>query len=265
MYKLICTDVDGTLVDGQGRLLDRDRDALRHAIYEEGVKVAIISGRFRQGVQTVINKLDLPVWTTSFNGQYVEAGRDNAVLDLAPDHERLSTILKAINEHGCYPMLFGLDDWYVQSKGIWYEKQLKVFSPEGGHVCNLQEVLDGPTRIYKILAKNEDHEVLEELRVDLEARHIPGAKFFFSNPNIFESILVDANKGTALEAYMKYMGIPREQTMSFGDYDNDIELIKAAGLGICMENGTDAAKAVAGFVTKSVFEGGIAYALEKFL
>ena len=71
------------------------------------------------------------------------------------------------------------------------------------------------------------------------------------------------NKGKAIAAISEKLSIPLSDMVAFGDWDNDIGMLRTAGTGICMANGSEAAKAAADFVTLSNNEDGIAYALEK--
>ena len=59
-------------------------------------------------------------------------------------------------------------------------------------------------------------------------------------------------------------GLTPAQCMAFGDSDNDIGLLTAAGIGVAMEAGTDGARAAADFVTRDCEADGIRYALEYF-
>lgn len=63
----------------------------------------------------------------------------------------------------------------------------------------------------------------------------------------------------------KYLGIPKEDIMAIGDSENDIEMLKEAGLGIAMGNALDEVIAVADDVTAPNDEDGVAKAIEKYL
>jgi Cof subfamily protein (haloacid dehalogenase superfamily) len=84
-------------------------------------------------------------------------------------------------------------------------------------------------------------------------------------PFYLEIIPASINKGQGLLQICKLLDIPREQTMAFGDAENDIPMLKAAGLGIAMENATDATKAAADRITLSNNQDGIAAIVEMFL
>ena len=62
----------------------------------------------------------------------------------------------------------------------------------------------------------------------------------------------------------EYLAIDREEIIAFGDSENDLEMLRAAGIGVAMENAEKEAKEVADFVTLSNTDNGIVYALQKF-
>jgi HAD superfamily hydrolase (TIGR01484 family) len=73
------------------------------------------------------------------------------------------------------------------------------------------------------------------------------------------------NKGNGLLALAEYLGIQRDQIMACGDSDNDYSMIKAAGLGIAMDNGLETIKKIADAVTLSNDLDGVAYAIEQWV
>ena len=64
--------------------------------------------------------------------------------------------------------------------------------------------------------------------------------------------------------FLEKEGLKRSQVMAFGDGENDIAMIKFAGVGVSMGNGKDALKAAAEYVTTSVDDDGIYNALKHF-
>jgi hypothetical protein len=73
------------------------------------------------------------------------------------------------------------------------------------------------------------------------------------------------SKGRALKILGGYLGIEREEMIAIGDSENDIEMIKFAGLGVAVENAIDEVKKVADFITKSNMEDGVKYVIDKFI
>lgn len=65
------------------------------------------------------------------------------------------------------------------------------------------------------------------------------------------------NKGTAVMRLCEHLRMAREDAIAFGDSMNDLEMLQAAGLGVCMENGSPALKKAAGMICPSVTENGL--------
>ncbi|MCL2343967.1 MAG: HAD hydrolase family protein, partial [Firmicutes bacterium] len=70
-------------------------------------------------------------------------------------------------------------------------------------------------------------------------------------------------KDVGMDAMLAYYGIPLEAAVAFGDAQNDIDMLRHAGLGVAMDNATDEVKAIADMVTESVEEDGVWRAMEK--
>lgn len=73
---------------------------------------------------------------------------------------------------------------------------------------------------------------------------------------------VEHRKGEAIKTIIGDLGISKDETIAFGDDFQDISM-KDSAFFVCMGNGREEVKAEADFVTKSIEEGGIAYALEE--
>ena len=67
-----------------------------------------------------------------------------------------------------------------------------------------------------------------------------------------------------MQALNARLGITAEETMAFGDGENDVGMLKYAGVGVAMGNASDAVKAQANYVAPSVDDGGIAHTVELF-
>ena len=73
------------------------------------------------------------------------------------------------------------------------------------------------------------------------------------------------NKGQGIRDICRTLGISPKEVISFGDAENDIPMLREAGMGVAMGNAAEAVKAAANLVTLSNNEDGIAAALEKLL
>ena len=73
------------------------------------------------------------------------------------------------------------------------------------------------------------------------------------------------SKTRGIQLVESHYGLSRENTVAIGDTDSDIDMIRYAGIGIAMGSGTENLKACADFVTKSLEEHGVAYAIDRIL
>ena len=71
------------------------------------------------------------------------------------------------------------------------------------------------------------------------------------------------DKGTAVKKLCEFLGISREDTIAFGDSMNDLEMLRAAGTGVCMANGSPSLLKTASMVCPPVTEDGLYKAFEK--
>ena len=62
---------------------------------------------------------------------------------------------------------------------------------------------------------------------------------------------------------MKYMGLPKEQSIAMGDSLNDYDMIECAGIGVAMGNAVSEIKELANMITSDVDNAGVALALEE--
>lgn len=80
-----------------------------------------------------------------------------------------------------------------------------------------------------------------------------------------ETIAKGYSKTRGIQIIQEHYGITRENTVAIGDSDSDWDMISYAGIGIAMGNGTPSLKARAKYVTKTMEEQGVAYAIDCLL
>ena len=118
--------------------------------------------------------------------------------------------------------------------------------------------------VQKIQFFTRDMELRTRLLTEIP-QVFPGILATSSSPQNIELNQDAANKGDALLALADRLGVPREKTLAFGDGLNDISMIRAAGVGIAMDNAEDVVKEAADWVTASCDEDGVARGIERFI
>ena len=87
----------------------------------------------------------------------------------------------------------------------------------------------------------------------------------FNSTEALEIVPTGVNKAAGLARVAEILGIPREETIAIGDGENDISMLRWAGLGIAMANAPENVKAAADVIAPACDEDGAAWAMEKYL
>jgi hydroxymethylpyrimidine pyrophosphatase-like HAD family hydrolase len=106
--------------------------------------------------------------------------------------------------------------------------------------------------IAKILFCSEDGELLSSAFDALLSHELAdGFDFVRSEEILFEVLPKGVHKGLALERLSEHLGIDIRRTVAIGDYDNDVGMLKAAGVGVAVANASPKALAAADYITVS--------------
>jgi Cof subfamily protein (haloacid dehalogenase superfamily) len=118
-----------------------------------------------------------------------------------------------------------------------------------------------PTKLVVI----DDPHVLDELEARMKA-HFDGRLYISKSlPYFLEFASPDVTKAAGLDFVSKAVGFTAEQTVGFGDGENDVELLEWAGYAVAVENAHERVKAVADFICPRVDDEGVAQVLDAYL
>lgn len=266
--KVICTDIDGTLLNDKKELNELDIKMLKKAHEEKNIPIILTSGRFKAGLVDIRKELGFDTGISCFNGSYVEL--DNKVIkDVRIELSDLEKVIPIIVNNNSYPIIFDLTKAYMSDKGYWYNLQENLFCKGSTIVTPLLELLKTWEKTnykpFKILAKDQNYENLLKTKNLIDSANIEGITTLLSSHTILEIIPKGISKGSTVNIMCDTLNIKKENVMSFGDFNNDIELIKAAGYGIAMKNAVAEVKEVAYAETDSNNNCGIAKAINKYI
>ena len=267
MYKLILTDVDGTLIHSDWSVGERTKLALQRA-EKLGIRVVISTGRFLKGVDFLEPELGIkPIYST-INGAMIKDGEKYLFVDpiSREAYEKASALSQG---HVRCLMAFGENKYCIYSDDYFFDLQARFFGFEGIRMDltdydQVEKTLGSP--ILKLLVKDSEPGPVDRMFTNLKESGLEQcATLVKSGSAILEVLAKGINKGKAVRVLSEYFDIPREEIIAFGDFDNDIEMLKEAGLGIGMANGSDALLSACDYITLSNDEDGIAAALDKFV
>jgi Cof subfamily protein (haloacid dehalogenase superfamily) len=265
--KLICTDIDGTLLNDKSLLNDFDKEMLKRAYEEKNIPTILTSGRFKVGLTGIQKELGFPTGYSCFNGSYVEF--NNEILkDVRIELSALEKLIPIIESNNSYPVIFDLYNSYMNEKGPCFKLQ-EEWMPNTSIATPLLPLIKEwekkNYRPFKLLARDEDPQNLLKTKKLIDDANIEGINTFLSSPIFLEIVPTGVSKGSTVEIICESLNINKDNVMSFGDYHNDLELIAASGYGIAMDNAIDEVKAVAFDVTDTNNNSGLGKAIDKYV
>jgi Cof subfamily protein (haloacid dehalogenase superfamily) len=245
-YRALALDLDGTLLDSQGILTDATASLLR-VLSSRGLRLILASGRMTARVLPFAEQLGVPVDLVTYNGSEVlthgpmgwtalsSRGLSNlsrdAVYALSRSHSVFLNVYARNKLHGYHPQGdFTWSKHYETSSGATYA---------GKHTRLPDLPMEGIQKLLVIGTPAErDH--LHDAWSPLLSDHCVLTK---SNPEYLEFLAKDVSKGTGLRIWLDHNGLAASDLLAFGDAENDVEMLRLAGLGIAMANATPGLRA----------------------
>lgn len=269
--KLVFVDLDGTFVDSRKRVCERNLRVLKRSA-ELGVQFVPCTGRNANGLPAELAGADCVRHAVCCNGaSVVDLRAGEQVHAEAMDAERVAALYEAVRGLPCTFDVFIGDRVYLE-RGRWDFMRAaaggdavmeRFFSslrtPWDGSMDELLRM--GPvTKLTMLHAREEDGRAV---RAAIDS--VDGLAWTYSLPMNTEVMRAGVNKGSALRWLCGYLGVDVADTMAFGDGDNDIAMLRAAGDGVAMGNAIPEVLAAADHVTASCDEAGVAAYLEPVL
>ena len=254
-YRLLVCDLDGTLLPEPPDLDPALVDGLRRAA-ERGLIVSIATGRMPPGVERYRDELGITAPMIFYNGALVrdhEAGRDLMTLTLP--RGILWQAHDAFAHAPVAPLFYRDDLLYCLAESF----AARAYSDEQGVPL---EVVDAPGEFLRLggFAKSlmiGHPQTLPTVRADVEAAVGDAARLVMTSRDRLEMIPLAASKGAALAFLAEHLGVPLAQVVAVGDQENDVEMIRAAGLGVAMPHSPEPVRRAAGRVAPPDAEGGL--------
>lgn len=253
---LFCTDLDGTLYSSDKTVSKQNLDAIEY-FKSEGGLFTFITGRTPSTSQHVYDTIKPNAPFGCFNG----AG----IYDIDEDKLIWSMLLSSVAEDMILEVEKQLPDMGIQlntGKQIYFYKDnfaMQRFRDLTGAKNLYASYEDVRDAVVKVVFAHIEQERINELKELLHShKNADEVDFVCSERTLYEIIPKGASKGNALCKMAELLGIDKSKTIAVGDYNNDVSMIKSAGIGFAVANAVDEAKAVADYITVSNDEHAIA-------
>ncbi len=261
-YRLLVADIDGTLVTSDREITPRVLGAVRSA-QRSGVRVCLATGRIWQSAEPYFRRLGADPPAILYNGGMVFDFGTGAVLRRVPlAYEHARAVLKLLREFPeVQPHLYVGDRVYTGRANVDTDRYRRKDSLTVEEVGDLVAFL--PPEPMKILIIGARPDLL---RVMARIQALPmSINAVFSEETYLEVLPQGSSKGAALEFVARHLQVPLAGAIAVGDNLNDLEMIRAAGLGVAMGNAPAELKAHAGYVTATNDDEGLAEVIHRFI
>ncbi|MGN1276348.1 MAG: Cof-type HAD-IIB family hydrolase [Floccifex sp.] len=254
--KLIATDLDGTLVNSQDTISKRNIDALNKA-KQQGFYVTFLTGRHFKGLEKVQCLIQANAPVVCANGAQIYSW-DGSVLYQETTFEIESMM------HCIQFLLNNHIDFIIRNN----EKEL--VNPGFHHFRKnkpMEEFFDihqlKAFKAIKIMPQFDDKESYE--KVIQYANENKDISIIVSGDTLIDIAPKGINKQKGLQMVCDLLKLSRENVMIFGDYENDIEAIQFAKIGVSMANGSENTKKAADIICLSNDQDGVGKFIEENL
>ena len=268
--KLLFLDLDGTLLNDNKQITDGNRRALEAAL-ERGHGVVITTGRPLKSALDLARELELDkpgCYTIAFNGALIYDWDGNKIIfRRTVPIDAVRRFFAAAREFGVHIQTYDsrevlVEPWCDRETVEKYCKTLRMTYRVVEDVCQTLE--EEPFKMLAIREReSENMRALEAFLRGEMAEDLDGA---FSSATYLDIVRAGMNKGEAVTRLCDMMNIPIADAIAVGDAANDLSMIRAAGIGVAMANGTQDVKAAADYITENDNNhDGVAEVVGKFM
>ena len=251
MIKAIFFDVDGTLVSFRTHVISPTTLRALSYLREHGVSLFLSTGRHYLMLDGLRRQFEFDGYLT-LSGQYCFCG-DHILRKVPMDHDSVAELVSAAQEAPFSCIFLEARSIYVNLETEATRQFIRDLSLDMPPLASPQRALQG--EIYQTVTfLDEEHEHLLFSRA-------PQLAHTRWHPNFLDVIPPGGGKDKGVDAAITHLGLRREEAMAFGDGENDLSMLRYAGVGVAMGTASDTVKAGADYVTDSVDDEGVVTAL----
>ena len=270
-YKIVASDLDGTLFDSKSQLSEENINAIEELAKRDVYFVPSTGRGFSELPKALKDNANIRYLICS-NGAVVFDKKTSNSIKACISQELSNQVLGLLNSYETHLSIRHNGGLFVDS-GIYTDEQFtyynfplvhsKVLREYGQFIDDFKNVIysfDDIEVISAFFRSNDDRmECKKVLEKNKSLIVVEGCDY---NLEIFSA---SAGKGSALHALADMLGVDYADTISIGDSDNDTSSIKAAGLGLAVSNACDSLKEIADELICSNDEHAVEYVLNNYI
>jgi Cof subfamily protein (haloacid dehalogenase superfamily) len=258
--QLIALDLDGTLLDSNGRISPQNESAIKKAL-RQGIQVIIATGKTRWSAEAAIAQLGLQSPGVFTQGLTIYDADGALLHETTVPQETAVSILTYLEAQQIHHLAYCSDQLrtpYHHAYSVLLHT--KYHEPLPIVVGPLSEALPH-FHINKLLISDEANN--DATRAELARLFGAQATVTQAVQEYIEVLPLGTSKGRGLRWLLNELGVAETAVLAVGDGENDIEMLQLAGVGVAMGNATDHVKAAADVIVGSNNESGVAEAIKR--
>lgn len=258
--KLVVTDMDGTLLNTKGEVSARFFNQFKE-LKKRNIHFVAASGRQYQSILHKLDSIKNEISIIAENGGLMQHNNKTNILLKLTSKDVLKSIEKLRKIEDCYIVLCGRKAAYIETKDSKFISKFSEYYSAYKVVDDLTKVTtDHFLKIAVYHFESSETKVLPHISEIINEFQVT-----VSGQNWLDISHKNANKGYALKMLQKQLGIEKKETMVFGDYNNDLQMLELAHFSYAMQNAHPNVKKIANFETKSNSEQGVELVLEALI
>ena len=260
MIKLVATDIDGTILIPEGDFTKGVKKCIKE-LCAKGIKVVLVTGRMNAAAELIAQDLGLDTPVISYQGGLVKYN-GKTLYKRCLTEEQAQKVIDWAKSENIHLNLYNDDILYSESKCPEIERYCNNLHTKYTikSFCDVEK-----NSVNKLLAIDYNNpEKIDKFEKELP-KVFSDLYIIKSTPYFLEFSNKEGSKYCAVKFLQKYWGIDEDETLTIGDQNNDIALLKAGGIKVAMGNATEELKSIADYVTDTVYNDGFVKAMKKFI
>ena len=269
-YKLIAFDLDGTLLNSKGKILESSKKAIK-AAEKQGIKIVLVTGRHHVAARPYHWELGLDTPAICCNGAYImDFKQPEPVYSNPLSKEQARRIIRIARERDLHILMYVEDAMtyetlnpHMQRLSNWAKEQPTIVRPNIKQIDDAMNIMESSHSIHKFVLSHTDQKHFQKAYQDIQGMmDVNCERSWIDRMDIANS---GNTKGSTLLRLASQWGINQEEIIAVGDNDNDISMVRLAGLGVAMGNCSEELMPVADLTVGSNDENSIAELIEQYV
>lgn len=264
MFKLIATDLDGTLLTDKREITEYTKDILKQAV-DKGVDFVICTGRMYDSLKYILPQLPFCRYAiTCMGAEIYDNFEKKRIYEKNLPEEYAQIMVKFAIENNIHMNIYIDNILYTNSLDKYSERYFIETTSLGTQIeGDVLQFIKGK-KISKLIyiGEPENMEVAGKKITELLDGKV---NICASNKRYVEMSAIDAQKDITLNMLADKLNIKKNEMIVFGDSGNDMAMLKNTGFSVCVGNGWDEAKKVSNIIVESNNNDGVARTVRRLI